>query len=636
MSNTKTVMSQAGNTQGIPPDITDVFSTYLYDGTSAAQTITNGIDLSGEGGLVWLKSRTESQNNYLFDTARGPNKFLMSDHTAGEQAVSNRGVTAFNSGGFDLGSSVGGNRTANNYASWTFRKAPKFFDVVTWTGNSTSGREIAHNLGSVPGMIIVKSLTEARQWMVYHRSTGKIETTILNSTVASANTALWNSTDPTSTVFTLNNDGDVNTTGNRYVAYLYAHNDGDGVFGPTGDQDIIKCGSYVGAGGGNNIEIGFEPQWLLIKNITQTAGWVLFDNMRGIVSGSGGTDARLYANATTSENTGVDYLELTPTGINLISSNGDTNASGQSYIYMAIRRGPLAPPTAGTEVFAPNFYGTSGYVGYLGAPADMSMLGYRSGNSQNAVIRTRMLSNTKGLVTSSTAAEVTTSSSWDNMSGVSTAGSTITTLISWTWKRAPSFFDAVAYTGTGSPLTLNHNLGVAPELVLYKSRSAAEYWFVQSSELTSVTDSYVFVNYDNAESSAIGTIWRTPDATTFGVDYTGNLTGCNTSGATYIAYLFATLAGVSKVGSVTHSGTTNVDCGFSAGARFVLLKRTDATGGWYVWDSVRGIVSGNDPYLLLNSTAAEVTNTDYIDPLSSGFTITSTLTAGDYIFYAIA
>ena len=79
-----------------------------------------------------------------------------------------------------------------------------------------------------------------------------------------------------------------------------------------------------------------------------------------------------------------------------------------------------------------------------------------------------------------------------------------------------------------------------------------------------------------------------------------------------------------------------MDCGFSSGARFVLLKRTDATGDWFVWDSVRGIVSGNDPYLLLNTTAAEVTNTDYIDPLSSGFTISDDFTDGTYIFYAVA
>jgi hypothetical protein len=117
----------------------------------------------------------------------------------------------------------------------------------------------------------------------------------------------------------------------------------------------------------------------------------------------------------------------------------------------------------------------------------------------------------------------------------------------------------------------------------------------------------------------------------------------NTSGDTYIAYLFATLAGVSKVGSYTGTAADlNVDCGFSAGARFILIKRTDSTGDWYVWDSARGIVAGNDPYLLLNSTAAEVTGTDYIDPLSSGFTVTSSAPAalnasgGTYIFLAIA
>jgi hypothetical protein len=116
-----------------------------------------------------------------------------------------------------------------------------------------------------------------------------------------------------------------------------------------------------------------------------------------------------------------------------------------------------------------------------------------------------------------------------------------------------------------------------------------------------------------------------------------------TAGSTYIAYLFATLAGVSKVGSYTGTAADlNVDCGFSAGARFILIKRTDDTGDWYVWDSARGIVAGNDPYLLLNSTAAEVTGTDYIDPLSSGFTVTSSAPAalnasgGTYIFLAIA
>ena len=110
-----------------------------------------------------------------------------------------------------------------------------------------------------------------------------------------------------------------------------------------------------------------------------------------------------------------------------------------------------------------------------------------------------------------------------------------------------------------------------------------------------------------------------------------------------MTYLFATCPGVSKVGSYTGTATTKqIDCGFTAGARFVLIKRTDSTGNWHVWDTARGIISGNDPYLLMNDAVAEVTNTDYIDPYSAGFELSSTAPAainangGTYIFLAIA
>jgi hypothetical protein len=130
-------------------------------------------------------------------------------------------------------------------------------------------------------------------------------------------------------------------------------------------------------------------------------------------------------------------------------------------------------------------------------------------------------------------------------------------------------------------------------------------------------------------------------ATNFYVSATGS--DVNVSSVDFVAYLFATCAGVSKVGSYTGTGTTlQVDCGFTGGARFVLIKRTDSTGDWYVWDTSRGIIAGNDPYLLLNSAAAEATTTDYIDPYSPGFELSSTAPAainangGTYIFLAIA
>ena len=123
----------------------------------------------------------------------------------------------------------------------------------------------------------------------------------------------------------------------------------------------------------------------------------------------------------------------------------------------------------------------------------------------------------------------------------------------------------------------------------------------------------------------------------------GSNASTNGSGSTYVAYLFATCPGVSKVGSYTGNGSSQtIDCGFAAGARFVLIKRTDSTGDWYVWDTARGIVSGNDPHLSLNTIAAEVTTNDTIDPASSGFIVNQVaatnvnVSSATYIYLAIA
>jgi hypothetical protein len=122
-------------------------------------------------------------------------------------------------------------------------------------------------------------------------------------------------------------------------------------------------------------------------------------------------------------------------------------------------------------------------------------------------------------------------------------------------------------------------------------------------------------------------------------------TGVNTNenNTTYVAYLFATCAGVSKVGSYTGNGTTQtINCGFTGGARFVLIKRTDSTGDWYVWDSARGIVAGNDPHLSLNTTAAEVTTDDSVDTDNTGFVVNQlsatdiNVTSASYIFLSVA
>jgi hypothetical protein len=177
--------------------------------------------------------------------------------------------------------------------------------------------------------------------------------------------------------------------------------------------------------------------------------------------------------------------------------------------------------------------------------------------------------------------------------------------------------------------------------MIVKCRSnAIDGWMVYSAALPA--SSKMILNRDYGELGGETTTWNStrPTASVFSVGTEANV---NNSGYTYVAYLFATCAGVSKVGSYTGTATTKqIDCGFTAGARYVLIKRTDSTGDWYVWDSTRGIVAGNDPYLLINSWVAEVTNTDYIDTYSAGFEISSTAPAainasgGNFVFLAIA
>jgi hypothetical protein len=211
--------------------------------------------------------------------------------------------------------------------------------------------------------------------------------------------------------------------------------------------------------------------------------------------------------------------------------------------------------------------------------------------------------------------------------------------IMWNLRRAPSFFDVVCYTGTGIYATLNHNLGAVPELMLFKTRTgAARAWGVYSSAFG--VNKKLVLNTTAAVANDSFFVNATPTATVF---YPGNADESNEGGNTYVAYLFATCAGVSKVGSYTGTGALQtVNCGFTGGARFVLIKRTDSTGDWYVYDSARGISSGNDPYLFLNTTAAEVTGTNYVDTTSVGFQVTAAAPAGlnanggTYIFLAIA
>jgi hypothetical protein len=635
--------------------VDDVFSCVVWDGhpTGGEQDIDAGIDLT-EGGLVWAKARDASDHHYLVDSEIGKTGSYY-DNLATSltgSVVTNEvyGVETFNNNGFTVdGSNARLNDGSKTYVSWVFKETPGFFDIVKYTGNSTAGHSVAHDLGSVPGCIIIKKLGGGSDWFVYHRGTGNTKTLRLNETDGEIGGA-WDTTDPTSTHFTLGTNTQVNESGQQYIAYIFAHDDQS--FGTDEDESIIKCGSYTGNNNSNGptVDLGWEPQWVLIKGNGDTAGWGIFDSMRGVETG--GAEASLLANSSTTENgSGLgsnNFIDFTPTGFKFSSAFGLTNGS-LDYVYIAIRR-PHKPPSAATEVFATDSQNSGPYnaAPYYrsGFVVDAQLLLYKTGTSSAFPWLSSRLTGIRNLVTALASAEDNNSTinKWDFMNGFSGGEifSDDSNHVSHMFRRAPGFFDVVTYSGNSTDnRAIAHNLTVKPELLITYGRNfggGAGFTIVPDlsiNEMVKLTsDAAKVASFYGDDSS------NQPTATHYKV---GNNNDINETGRTYITYMFATLAGISKVGSYSGTGSNiGVDCGFTAGARFVVIKRFDSTGDWYVYDSHRGIVGGNDPYLLLNEYDAEVTNTDYIDPLNSGFTVTSSAPAalnasgGTYIFLAIA
>jgi hypothetical protein len=627
-----------------------VFSTYLYRGSS---TVTNGIDLSTEGGLVWAKGRSGTGgvgDHCLIDTARGANLSLASNLIDASYSISGGGNTppTFTTTGFTTGNFAAIGSANTDFASWTFRKQPKFFDVVTYTGNGVLGRAVSHNLGATPGCIIVKRTDGVENWVVYHRSltvnSGVPTNLFLNLTNAQAAGENFTAV-PTSTQFFVGPYGSNNANGGTYVAYLFAHDAGG--FGLTGTDNVISCGSFTTTAGGDaTVNLGYEPQWLLRKRTDTAGNWFLADNMRGWAAQPGNQNY-LLANTSGAEVNLANFQPCpTATGFELVGST-----SSATFIYIAIRRGPMKVPTSGTEVFTPISRTGTGANATIasGFTTDLQIVKSTSQPYNNAWFD-RLRGTGIALFSDSTVADQNygavlnfQSNTAVNISSETLINQSGQTFANFSFRRAPGFFDVVCYTQTvsGSPYqtqSFTHNLGVIPELVITKGRSTAFMNWIASAYVELGANQVLTLTSTNAQ-SASGTSGgiATPTSTTASGPADGG------PGDTYVAYLFASCPGVSKVGSFTGTGATQViNCGFTGGARFVLIKSKSAAGDWYVWDSARGIVPLNDPYLRLNSTAAEVTNTDWVDTAATGFELSNS--AGNlanssgvsYIFLAIA
>ena len=666
--------------------IDDIFAARSYTNYNANIVIANGINLKDNGGLVWVKLADDpltgiNTGHVLCDHLRGDwnifNGISLVGQTRETSSIEfNRtGITSTTSGFRVSNGFEGTNRTPvypgglhmRRYNSWVFRQKSKFFDIVEYAG-SDSAQTIAHSLGSVPGMMIVKRYDAyGGYWMVYHRSTGATKYGFLNSSGQfNTNSNIWNDTEPTDTHFTVGTDGNVAGIGKSFVAYLFAHD--EAVFGKNGDQSVIKCGIYTGNSSNQTIELGFEPQWLMLKEQNGAGNWHIYDTERGF-TGEDELQPTLKANSSLLEHDG-GTVRLTSRGFSL--STTYHNTTGDEHIYVAIRR-PHKPPVVGlgSDVFGKvgirtgtgaNVISTSTpqppsqIFDWSSAPnhfrnADLVITKTKDGGNNGAFWYDKVRGNFKDLQ-SSNASIAGVGSTGFRLNGatpryypqsrldiihndsINAVGSTS---VDWFFRRAPGFFDIVSYKGTGTAQTINHNLTTAPNMMIVKNTSGntSEDWAVYLKDINTngesdTKDKYWVLNSASGINTST-TVWNntSPTASSF---YVGADDKTNKLNENHIAYLFGTSNQTSAFGWFyssldTSAKTINLDFA----PRFIMFKQIwRGAGGnaqsqpghqdWFIFDKFRRIetILGEDSQLRLNSTDAEYVTSGSEDYITLG------------------
>jgi hypothetical protein len=462
------------------------------------------------------------------------------------------------------------------------------------------------------------------------------------SNVTNTKLICCNGTSTTSTtVGNISEGGNPNTTGTSPFTSA------DSVFGENEDQNVIKCGSYVGNGSstGPEINLGWEPQWVLIKHATSgnASPWSLWDSMRGMVTD--GNDNQLYPNQDQSEYTGANRIDLTSTGFKIFSTSHMVNTNNSTYVYICIRRpdGYVGKPAElGNQVFTPVF-------GSANAPMFKSnnhVVDFTLQKNSNFATQstdwnaTARLISGQRLIPNTTSAQISNQYQvFDYQSGTSsyTGGSGIR--FAWMFKRHAGL-DIVNYTGNATARSINHGLNAVPEMIWAKKKNSTGNWYVYHKGVNGGSSSVnYFLQLDTADTQQNVAIWNiTPTSSVFHLSTDGH---ANSNGDDFIAMLFASVDGISKVGSYTGSASSQtISLGFQP--RFLIVKKYTGSPAthWYVLDTVRGWGSGDDKYLELSSTAVEASH-DFGAPTSTGMTLPGgeeafNASGSSYIYYAHA
>lgn len=298
----------------------------LRTGTGAAFNVTSS---RFQPDFVWIKSRSAATDYADYDSTRGVTNDIATNTTAA-QTVQVQGVTAFGATGYTGGTLAKINTAAATYVDWLWRKgATPGFDIVNYAGTGVN-RTVAHSLGVAPSLVIVKDYSGAgNNWAVWHAGIANTEFLLVNTPAAKATgTTYWNSTTPTSSVFSVGTSTDTNQNARNYIAYLFASVAG-----------FSQFGSYTGNGviDGPFIYCGFRPRYIFIKNISGATSWEVFDSSRNPFNVNNSDLTLQTANAETTA-TSNDFVA---NGFKIRDTAPNWNASGLFYIYAAFAENPF-------------------------------------------------------------------------------------------------------------------------------------------------------------------------------------------------------------------------------------------------------------------------------------------------------
>ena len=638
--------------------IDKIFHINSYIGTGSNRTVTTGIDhrlpyFGGPGHMTLIKNKERNSDWYLNSSLHGEAYRGLSTSSTGGQSSSNGNAHfSWTSTGYTTGGGDGRtNASGENILSFTWANEPGFFQYLSYTG--TGGSEsISHSLESVPGMIWFKCNTHSgTEWYVYHRETNggtsdeNYYTRLNRSNAKSSSDNIFNYYAPTSTNFEVRDE--LNESGKTYHVFLFAHN--EAIFGKDGDAVVSKCGSYVGTGNGlntNHIDLGFVPQLVMIKRASGSGNWGLFNNMTGVRY-----DRSYYMDI--NEGTQYDYAQrvnFTEKGFELTSSDSNVNTGGSRYIYYAVRKIDGIVGEAkdngydywdadfGADQGPNNCFDNDHTSGSSGWPVSALWDKKHDSSSHSWEFAYRPMVE-KMFKTSNTNAN----SGWANqgaynyrhMTGCTTSHGT-TSYVEYMWRDGPGH-DTFIYYGNGSTHNIPHSMGQTPEMVLIKRKNSGSppiLWHkaMGSGKAARIDDTSSWYNLSTGFTNTTNSSYW--NETHFQIGSSGDL---NINNELYVAQLFASVAGISKLGSFNGGIGVTVTTGFQP--RFLLIKDQVASN-WFVMDYRNGLSTSTNSTraLKLNVNHARSSLGSYAKALSTGFQIEGEFndSSHTYLYYAHA